>query len=71
MDVKYRSSNNKLYESEVAMQVIGSIYTRPSILDEDGKRRLEEINSMLSIQRPQQRSTDKGQKNGQYIGQSR
>ena len=40
-------------------------------LDEDGKRRLEEINSMLSIQRPQQRSTDKGQKNGQYIGQSR
>ena len=40
-------------------------------LDEDGKRRLEEINSMLSIQRPQQRSTDKGQKNGQYTGQSR
>ena len=37
MDVKYRSSNNKLYESEVAMQVIGSIYTRPSLLDEDGK----------------------------------
>ena len=37
MYVKYRSSNNKLYESEVAMQVIGSIYTRPSLLDEDGK----------------------------------
>lgn len=39
-------------------------------LDEDGKRRLEKINSMLGIQRPQ-RSTDKGQKNGQYTGQGR
>ena len=40
-------------------------------LDEDGKRRLEEINSILNIQRPQQRSTDKGQKNRKQTGQSR
>lgn len=40
-------------------------------LDEDGKRRLEEIDSMLNIRRPQQRSTDRGQKNGQQTGQSR
>lgn len=39
-------------------------------LDEDGKRRLEEINSMLGIQGPQ-RSADKGQKNSQYTGQNR
>lgn len=40
-------------------------------LDEDGKRRLEEINSMLGIQRQQQRSTNKGQKNGQNTSQGR
>lgn len=40
-------------------------------LDEHGKRRFEEINSMLGIQRQQQHSTNKGQKNGQYTGQGR
>lgn len=40
-------------------------------LDEDGKRRLEEINSRLGIQRQQQRSTNKGQKNGQNTSQGR
>ena len=40
-------------------------------LDEDGKRRLEEINDMLNISSPQQHSTDKGQNKGKYTGQSR
>ena len=40
-------------------------------LDEDGKRRLDEIDAKLNIRRHQQRSNDIGQKNGQYTGQSR
>lgn len=39
-------------------------------LDEDGKRRLEELNGMLNVQNTQH-FTDKGQKNGQQTGQSR
>ncbi|MGN1302572.1 MAG: hypothetical protein ACI4VO_02850 [Clostridia bacterium] len=40
-------------------------------LDEDGKRRLDEIDAKLNIRRHQQRSNGIGQKNGQYTGQSR
>lgn len=40
-------------------------------LDEDGKRRLDEIDAKLNIRRHQQHSNDIGQKNGQYTRQSR
>lgn len=43
MSTLKRSQNNKLYDPNAALQVIGSVFRKPSLLDEEGKYYFSEL----------------------------